>query len=131
MTAFVQAVAVALVTVILCGVLNKNGRDMTVLLCLAVCGMLLAAVLAYLEPVLAFVDTLKGLAQMDAGAFGIVLKTVGIGLTAEIAGLICADSGNAAVGKAVELVAAAAILWLSLPLMTSLLELVQQMVGNL
>ncbi len=131
MTVFLQTVAGALVTVILCGVLSRQGKDMTALLCLAACGMLLTAACAYLEPVLDFVQTLKDAAQMDDGIFSIVLKAVGVGLTAEVAALICSDSGNTAVGKAVEIVSAGAILWLSLPLMTALLKLVQQMVGCL
>ncbi len=131
MTAFLQTVAVALVAVILCAVLNRHGRDMTVLLCLAVCAMLMIAACAYLEPVLEFVQTVKELARMDDGTFTILLKAVGIGLTAEVATLICNDAGNAAIGKTVEIVSAATILWLALPMMQMLLDLVQQLVGSL
>ncbi len=131
MTVFLQTVAVALVTVILCAVLSRQGRDMTVLLGLAACAMLIMAAFAYLEPVVQFLSILKDLAQMDDGVFGVILKAVGIGLTAEVATLICNDAGNAAIGKAVEIVSAATILYLSLPLMNTLLELVQQMVGSL
>ncbi len=130
MTLFLQAAAVALVAVILCAVLSRQSRDMGILLGLAVCGMLLAAACAYLEPLVDFLRTLNDMAGIDQGIFGILLKAAGIGLVSEIASLICADSGNGAIGKAVELVASAAILWLSLPLMTALLELVEQLVGK-
>ncbi len=131
MTVFLQTVAGAFVTVILCTVLSRQGRDMTLLLCLAACAMLLAAASSYLKPVIAFLKTLKDTAQMEDGTFSIILKAVGMGLMAEVATLICNDSGNAAIGKAVEIVSAAGILWLSLPLMTALLELVQEMAGSL
>lgn len=130
MTAFLQAVAGALVAVILCGVLARQGKDMTVLLGLAVCGMILVAAIAYLEPVVEFLRSLQETAGLDDGMFQVILKSVGIGMTAQIASMICADSGNGAIGKAVETLAAAVILWLSLPMMTALLELVQQMVGK-
>lgn len=130
MTAFLQAVAGALVAVILCGVLARQGKDMTVLLGLAVCGMILVAAIAYLEPVVEFLRSLQETAGLDDGMFQVILKSVGIGMTAQIASMICADSGNGAIGKAVETLAAAVILWLSLPMMTALLELVQRMVGK-
>ncbi len=130
MTLFLQMTAAGLVAVILCAVLNRQARDVSILLGLAVCGILLAAACTYLEPVVAFVQRLQEISGMDSGIFGTVLKCAGIGLIAEIASMICADAGNGAIGKSVEMVASAAILWLSLPLMTALLELVQQMVGK-
>ncbi len=131
MTVLWQTVAGALVTVILCAVLKQQGGYLAVLLGLAACSVLLMAAFAYLEPVMEFVQKLKETAGIDDDLFSVVVKAVGVGLITEFAGLICADSGNGAVGKAVETVGAAVILWLSLPLMTGLLELVQQMVGNL
>lgn len=131
MTAYLQTVAGALVAVILCCVVSRQGKDLSLLMALAACAMVLTAAFGYLEPVVAFIRTLKETARMDEGLFQTVLKAVGIGLISQIAGLICTDSGSASVGKAVELLGAAVILWLSLPLMTALLELVQQMVGNL
>lgn len=76
------------------------------------------------------IETLKDTAQLDSDLFQTILKAVGIGLIGELASLICADSGNAALGKTVEILTAGVILWLSIPLMTALLELVQQMVGS-
>lgn len=131
MTAYLQAVAGALVAVILCVVLSRQGKDLSLLLGMAVCCMVLVAAFGYFSPVLEFMQTLRQTAQLEDNLFHVVLKAVGIGLTAQVASLICADGGNAAIGKAVELLGAAVILWLSVPLMNSLLELVEQMVGSL
>lgn len=130
MAAFLQAVGGVLVAVILCAVLNRQGKDFTVLLSTAVCIMVLIAASAYLEPVMMLIETLIDTAQLDSDLFQTILKAVGIGLIGELASLICADSGNAALGKTVEILTAGVILWLSIPLMTALLELVQQMVGS-
>lgn len=131
MTAFLQAAAGVLIAVVLCAVLSRQGKEITLLLSLAVCCMVLLAAAAYLEPVVALIGTLKDAAQLDGDLFGVILKAVGIGLIAELASLICADSGNGALGRAIEILAAAVILWLSVPLMTALLELVQRLAGNL
>ena len=131
MGGFIQAVAGALVTVVLCCVLARSGKDISLLLSLAACCMVLLTGVGYLQPVMELVDTLAGMTTLDAGWIGVVLKTVGISLLAQTAGLICQDAGNSALAKAVEILAAAAVLWLSIPMLQALLELVQEMTGSL
>jgi stage III sporulation protein AD len=84
----------------------------------------------YLKPVVDFIHTLQDTAQLDDAMLEILLKAVGIGLVGEIASLICTDTGNAALGKSLQMLSAAVILWLSLPLLTQLLELLQQILGE-
>lgn len=131
MDSYIQAVAGALIAVVLCCVLAKSGKDISVLLSLAACCMILLTGISFLKPVMELVGTLAEISSLDSQWIGAVLKTVGIGLTAQIAGLICADAGNSALSKAVEILAAAAVLWLSIPMMQALLELVQEMTGGL
>lgn len=114
----------ALITVILGLTLRQQGKDMALLLSIAVCCMVVAAGVAYFTPVVDFVRQLNGNTGTDPELMQILLKSVGIGLIAEIASLICTDAGNAALGKTINILATAVILWLALPLMQSLLELV-------
>ena len=131
MGSYIQAVAGALIAVVLCCVLAKSGKDISVLLSLAACCMILLTGISFLTPVMELVGTLAEISSLDSQWISAVLKTVGIGLTAQIAGLICADAGNSALSKAVEILAAAAVLWLSIPMMQALLEMVQEMTGGL
>ena len=131
MSGYIQGVAGALIAVVLCCVLAKSGKDMTLLLSLAACSMILLTGISYLKPVMELVSTLAQVSDLDGQWLGAVLKTVGIGLIAQMAGLICADAGNSALAKAVEILAAAAVLWLSIPMVQALLELVQEMTGSL
>ncbi len=116
----------ALIALILGLMLRQQGKDMALLLSVAVCGMVVAVMTSYLSPVVDFIHQLQDSAGTDPEFIAILLKSVGIGLVAEIAGLICSDAGNAAMGKTVQILATAVILWLSLPLMRSLLELIQR-----
>jgi stage III sporulation protein AD len=61
----------------------------------------------------------------------VILKTVGIGMVGELAGLVCSDAGNAALAKTIQILTTAMILWLSIPLFESLLDLVQTILGEL
>lgn len=125
MVSFWQGAAAVLLTVILCLTLGKQGKEVGLLLTLAVCCMVGVVAMSYFSPVVDFIRQLQTVGQLDSGMLEILLKAVGIGLIGEIASLICADSGNAALGKALQLLSAAVILWLSIPLLTRLLELVQ------
>ena len=131
MDGFLQGVGIALIAVVLCCVLAGTRKDISMLLGLAACCMILFAGISYLKPVMELVGTLAQMTSLDATWIGVVLKTVGISLVAQFAGLICADAGNTALSKAVEILAAAAVLWLSIPMMQALLELVQEMTGGL
>ncbi len=130
MDRFLQVVAGVMLAVILGITLSKQGKDWTVLLTLAVCAMVMAVTAEFLQPVLDFVEELRLLGNVDAEILKTLLKAVGIGVLAELAGLICQDSGNAALGKGVQILAAVTVLWLSLPLMQALIELVQTVMGD-
>lgn len=130
MNAFWQVVAGVLISVVLGLALSKQGRDITLLMSIAVCCMVMLAAVTYLKPVLDFVNQLQTIGNLDNDLLKIMLKAVGIGLVAEIATLICNDSGNSALGKAVQILASVVVLWLAIPLMGSLLELVQKIVGG-
>ena len=131
MEGFLQAFAAVLLAVILGLVLAIQSKDWAVLLTTGVSCMVLAVGAVYLQPVLDFVRELQTLSGLDPQMLTVVLKAVGIGLISEIAALICLDAGNAALGKGIQILASLTVLWLSLPLMRALLELVQKILGEI
>ena len=131
MSSFFQVTGGVLLSVILGLTLSKYGKDFSVVLILLVSCMVLAVMAAYLEPIIDFVGELLRLSELQNDLLTPVLKATAIGIVAEIASLICTDSGNAALGKSIQLLAVAVILWLALPLLRSLLELMQRMLGNI
>lgn len=128
MTGFLQACGAVLLAVIL--ILSQSAnREMGILLSLTVCTMVIAIAVGYLQPVVDFLKQLEGLGNLDGNMVGILLKVAGIGMVSEIACLVCSDAGNASLGKAVQMLASAVMLWLSIPLMTALMELLQRILG--
>ena len=79
--------------------------------------------------VLELLRQLEQVGNLRSDALELLLKAAGIGLTAEVAGLVCADAGNAALAKMLRLLGTAAILCLSVPMFTALLECITEMVG--
>ena len=131
MDMFLKAVAAALITVVIGLVLEKQGKDMRLLLTLAACSMIGVVTFAYFEPVISFVRRLTEMTKLNADLLAVILKSVGIGILGELAGLICSDAGNAALSKTIQMLTTAVILWLSIPLFESLLDLVQAILGEL
>lgn len=127
---FWKSTAAVLMAVILSLALEKHGKDFSVILTLAVCGMAASAAFLYLEPVLDFLWELEAMADLREDMLGILLKAVGIGLVAELASVICSDGGNASLGKQMQLLGSAAILYISLPVFRSLLQLIQRILGE-
>lgn len=131
MDGFIKAIAGVLIAIVLGLVLSKQGKDISALLTIAVCCMVITAAVTYLRPVVDFFEKLESIGQLDSGMLTILLKAVGIGLLAEVTSLICADAGNAALGKTLQIFASAVILWISIPLLTSLINLVEEILGEI
>ena len=130
-TTFIQTAASAMIGIILIlSIRGKNG-EIALLLSIACCCIALFGVVQILTPVRDFIEALMITSQIDTDLIKNLMKILGIGLIGEITSSVCADSGNTAIGKTVQLAATAMILYLSLPLFTALLELVERIMGNL
>ncbi len=127
---FWKGAAGTLIAAVLGLTLAKQGKDVALLLSVLAGCMVLTAAMTYLAPVMDFFRRLQQAAQLDEALLGVLLKAVGISLVAQIAGLVCSDAGNAALGKALQILAAAAVLWISLPLLEELLGLIEKILGE-
>lgn len=131
MEGFFQAAAGILAAVVVWIVLSRQSKEYALLLSICACCLALAVTVQFLEPVLELVEQLRTLGDLQPEWLGVMLKAVGIGLVVEIGGLVCSDAGNGAMAKTLQALGTAAVLWLSVPLMNSLIELLQQILGGL
>lgn len=129
MELYLQSAAMVLVVVILGLMLNVSGKGMANLVSLAVCCMVSVGIVRYLQPVVSLLDRIRTVAGISDQMLSILLKSAGVGLISELAGLICADAGYASMGKAVQILSNAVILWICLPLVEQLLDLLQEVLG--
>ena len=126
-----QAVALVLLTVILVLTVRKQSGEVAVVLSLAACCLVALAMGGYLKPLLSFLRRLQDIADADGQMMNILCKVVGICLIGQIAEGICVDSGNAALGKMLQMLTAVVILCLSVPMLSKLMELVEGILGRL
>lgn len=128
---FWKTTALVLLTVILSLSLDKTERDISavmgiVALCIAAC-----AAVTILEPVLNYLVELQRLFHLPDDLISILMKAVGIALVAELSASICADAGNASLGKMLQILGGAAVLTLSVPMFRTLMTIIKEMIGGL
>lgn len=131
MDRFFQAVALALLAVVMVLILRQSNRGIAELLSVLVCCMALGLGLQFIEPVVEFIRSFGNLEGLNSEMLTIILKVVGISVTAEIAALLCDDSGNSAIGKALQFLATGVILCLSMPMLTAFLQLIEGILKGL
>lgn len=128
---FWKTTALVLLTVILSLSLDKTERDISavmgiVALCIAAC-----AAVTILNPVLNYLVELQRLFHLPDDLISILMKAVGIALVAELSASICADAGNASLGKMLQILGGAAVLTLSVPMFRTLMTIIKEMIGGL
>lgn len=118
-----------LITVILCLLLPKEKAGVSILLCIAVCAMTLTCMSAYLEPLISLFKSLLLLGNLPEELLQILFKVVGIGLLSQICSVICIDAGNQSLAKVLQIVTTAVVLWVCIPLLEQMLELIEDILG--
>ena len=130
MTIFLQACAGVLLAVFLILTLGSHGKNMGNLLAMAICCMVAGIALGYLRPVMAFMKQLENLGNLNGELIRILLKIAGFGRLTEITSMVCSDAVNSSMGKTLQLLGNVVILWLSVPIFNMLLDLLQEILGE-
>lgn len=129
MVTALQVAGLSLTALLLAKVLQRYAAEQAMLLTMLLCiGFTGAAVLS-LTPVLERMDTLLRAGGLGADETAKLSKAIGICIVTELASDSCKDAGESALATAVTMTGKTALLLLSLPLMESLLHVLQEVFG--
>ena len=131
MELFFQVIGAVFLSLILTLMLKQGNPGVAGLLSLLTCVLILILAVGQLRPLADFFHVLERIINLDSSLLKTLFKAVGISMIAQIAELICADSGNSAMGKALQLMASAVIICLSIPMITAFLELIEEILKGL
>lgn len=120
-----------MITAVLVLTLGRQEKDISLLLGMAACVMTVIAGLSFLEPVLQLLWQLEEMGDLQTGVMNILLKITGIGLVTEIGGMVLSDSGNTSLSRGLQLMGTAVILYLSVPVFETLMELIRRILEEL
>lgn len=129
MEVFWKASAVLILTVILSVAIGKMEKDLAVVLTVTACSITMMAALQYLSEVVGFLWALGNSSGCQNSFMDILLKICGVALMTELTGSISSDAGNSSLGKAMQILGNAAILYLSLPLLEAFITIIQEIMG--
>lgn len=127
MELIIKAVVIGVTGGVLTLIIKRTNPELSVLLTLSVCTVIVGMAVKVLFEV---IEVLK-LVELDAGFSSAytapILKCVGIGITARLGSDICKDAGQEAVASGVEICGAVCALYVSLPLIKSMLRMIGEL----
>ena len=131
MEVFWKAGAMVILTVILSTAIGKTEKDISVVLSVTACCIVLVVAMQYLSDVITFLWKLSDASASDDFFSGVLLKITGVALMTELSYLISSDAGNSSLGKAMQILGNAVILFLALPMFDTFLSIVQEIIGHI
>lgn len=120
----IEIVGLGVIATILILVIKTQRPDMAINLTIVTGIIIFFAVLLKVEGVIAIVRKYVDIAGINIIYFEILLKIVAISYIAEFGAQICRDAGAGAIASKIELSGKVIIVTLSIPIITSLVELI-------
>ena len=90
--------------------------------------IILAAVLPYLKVVTEMLRDITARAGVESRYIGVVLKFMGIAYISQFASELCRDAGEGAIASKIEVAGKIIIMTISMPIIYSLLEVVNEII---
>ncbi len=127
MEAVYKAGAVCLIGALLAVILKKNSPDMGFVLVMAVAAVVLLWLQDILRDVMDFLQRMAQECGLAPEVFVPLVKTVGIAIISRLGAGLCKDAGEGTLATLVEIAAAFGAIWVSLPLLQAVWEMLQTM----
>ena len=131
MDLYFKITAGILIASVLCLVVSRHCKDLSLMLTLFVCACALLAGVQFFKPIITFAQKLASVGNLNQEYVQILFKIIGIGVISRICGLVCNDSGNQSLAKALHIVTTAVILCILIPLLEELLSLIESFLGEI
>ena len=128
MEAALKLTALGLTAALLALVVKKQSPELALALSLCACALGAGLLLKGIVPVLNLARSLADRAELDGSLTAPLWKCLGLGLLTELAAAVCADAGQSALAKLVELGGGLLCLVVSLPLLQAVLALIEEII---
>ena len=130
MEVLLRVAALGILAALLVTVLKKQSPETALLLSVAACVLIALLLVDTLKPLLRFFEKLHKQTGLSEGLLAPMAKSVGIGLLTQISSSVCADAGQGAIARLIELCGGILALSVSLPLFENVLDLIGSIGGG-
>ena len=130
MRTLIQVAVIGVVTVVLVTLIRRSNAELALVLTIGACVLMALAALKLVEPVVSFLSKLQDLAGLDDALLTPLLKSVGIGIVAQLCAAFCADAGESALARLIELCGGILAIYIALPLLEAVIDMIRTMTGG-
>lgn len=125
----VQVGLIGVAGVLLALQIKKEKAEIGIYLCIATSLLIFFAMFQHIETLIKMVREVEGMLHMDVAYIGTLMKMIGITYLTEFSSGICKDAGYQTIAAQVEMFGKLTILVLSLPILLTLLNTLQEFLG--
>ena len=127
MDSLYKIVGIALVTVIATLIVRPVRPDFAVFISVVGGVIILFLLAGYIADIFDIFSKIFTFTNVNASLYKIILKIIGVGYLVEFTASLCTDTGNGSLGDKVLLGGKIVILVMALPIITSILEIVMEL----
>ena len=124
----IKAVGISVTAAVICLLLKKTNGEFVPMLAAAASAVVILMAAEAIKEIVDFITELSELSEISPTVIAIVLKTVAIAIITKIGTDICADAGQSATASCIELAGAVTAVYVSLPLLRSVISMVESLV---
>ena len=120
----IKIIGVALIALIIIILLKQYRPEFAIYISLLTVVLILVLVMDELQGVITLLQSLANKASINGNFIALLLKITGIAFLSEFAVSICKDSGEGAIASKIEIGSKIIIISMSIPIISSLLEII-------
>lgn len=127
MDSFYKIIGIALITCVACIIVKPIRNDFAILISIVGGVVILFYIISYLAGIFDVFNKIFTISNINSSLYAIIFKIIGIAYLTEFTACICNDTGNSSLGDKVLLGGKIIILVLALPIVTSILDIVMEL----
>lgn len=127
MDSLYKIISIAIITCVACLIVKPIRADFAIFISIVGGIIVLFYSVSYLSQIFDVFNNIFKISGVNTSIYSIILKIIGIGYLTEFTASICNDTGNSSLGDKVLLGGKIVILVMAIPIVTSILEIVMEL----
>ncbi len=125
-----KIIGIAVITCIACMIVKPIRADFAILISIVGGIILLFFMLEYLSSIFNIFTSIFKISNINSSLYAVIFKIIGVGYLTEFTASLCSDTGNSSLGDKVLLGGKLIILVMALPVVTSILNIVMELLPS-
>lgn len=124
-----KIVAIAITGVLLAALIKNTSREISLYVIFATAILIVLAIIDRLAGIFIFLEDIYDNVTYGREFFPVIIKVLAVAYITDFTAQLCKDAGENSVGSKVELAGKITIFYIAMPILTSILGLIKQLLG--